>query len=233
MSVARGFIVRERAEFRVAVDEILSRIRQHTPRSGTALFFLGQYGYAEVPATLIRRIFQTSRNAEVVLTFHVSSFATYMNDEFAQRISATLQIDIFKRLVTRSIEQIKEDETDWRRFIQAALYEALVEQCGAAFFTPFFIRGTGAGHGEYWLVHLGLIPGRGVFCTVPLKRKKGRPVPRLTRRVHCWMLRRMRKRPGEMASKLQKAPAPEVSKMLTVEPLRKNERPEIETEAGT
>ena len=68
-----------------------------------------------------------------------------------------------------------------------------------------------------------LIPGLGVFCTVPLKRKKGRPVPRLTRRVHCWMLRRMRKRPGEMASKLQKAPVPGVSKMLTVAPLRKNE----------
>jgi three-Cys-motif partner protein len=142
------------AEFGVAVDEILARIRQHTPRSGSALFFLDQYGYAEVPATLIRRIFQTCRDAEVVLTFHVSSFATYTNDEFAQRISATLQIDIFKRLGTRSIEQIKNDETDWRRFIQAALYEALVEQCGAAFFTPFFIRGTGAGHGEYWLVHL-------------------------------------------------------------------------------
>ncbi|PCE23078.1 hypothetical protein BWP39_25670 [Paraburkholderia acidicola] len=142
------------AEFGVAADEILQRIRRHTPRSGTALFFLDQYGYTEVPAPLIRRIFQTSPNAEIVLTFHVSSFATYTNDEFAQRISATLQIDIFKRLGSRSIEQIKADETDWRRFIQAALYEALVEQCGAAFFTPFFIRGSGAGHGEYWLVHL-------------------------------------------------------------------------------
>lgn len=142
------------AEFGVAAQEVLARIQLHTPRSGTALFFLDQYGYAEVPATLIRRIFQTSRNAEVVLTFHVSSFATYTNDEFAQRISATLQIDIFKRLGTRSIEQIKANDTDWRRFIQAALYEALVERCGAAFFTPFFIRGMGAGHGEYWLVHL-------------------------------------------------------------------------------
>lgn len=142
------------ADFGVAVDEVLARIHRHTPRSGTALFFLDQYGYAEVPATLIQRIFQSSRNAEVVLTFHVSSFATYTNDEFAQRISATLQIDIFKQLGTRSIEQIKANDADWRRFIQAALYAALVEQCGAAFFTPFFIRGTGAGHGEYWLVHL-------------------------------------------------------------------------------
>ncbi|CAL8477413.1 three-Cys-motif partner protein TcmP [Caballeronia sp. S22] len=142
------------AAFGAAVEDVLSRIAKHTPRSGTALFFLDQYGYAEVPAPLIRKIFAHARDAEVVLTFHVSSFATYTNDEFAEKISATLQIDILKRLGGRSIEQIKDNEADWRRFIQAALYEALVEGCGAGFFTPFFIRGTGAGHGEYWLVHL-------------------------------------------------------------------------------
>lgn len=142
------------AEFGAATEEVLARIAKHTPRSGTALFFLDQYGYAEVPASLIRKIFAHARDAEVVLTFHVSSFATYTNDELAQKISATLQIDIFKRLGGRSIEEIKNNEADWRRFIQAALYEALVDGCGAGFFTPFFIRGTGAGHGEYWLVHL-------------------------------------------------------------------------------
>lgn len=142
------------AEFGAAVEDVLARIVKHTPRSGTALFFLDQYGYAEVPATLIRKIFAHARDAEVVLTFHVSSFATYTNDELAQKISTTLQIDILKRLGGRSIEQIKNSEADWRRFIQAALYEALVDGCGAGFFTPFFIRGAGAGHGEYWLVHL-------------------------------------------------------------------------------
>ncbi|WP_126221036.1 three-Cys-motif partner protein TcmP [Burkholderia vietnamiensis] len=142
------------AEFGAAVDEVLARVAQHTPRSGTALFFLDQYGYAEVPATLIRKIFASARDAEVVLTFHVSSFATYTNDELARKISSTLQVDIFKRLGGRSIDEIKQNEADWRRFIQAALYEALVDGCGAGFFTPFFIRGTGAGHGEYWLVHL-------------------------------------------------------------------------------
>lgn len=142
------------AEFGVATEEILTRIAKHTPRSGTALFFLDQYGYSEVPASLIRKIFSHARDAEIVLTFHVSSFATYTNDEFAEKISATLQIDILKRLGGRSIEQIKDNEADWRRFIQAALYEALVDGCGAGFFTPFFIRGTGAGHGEFWLVHL-------------------------------------------------------------------------------
>ncbi|MGT2476646.1 three-Cys-motif partner protein TcmP [Paraburkholderia terrae] len=142
------------ADFGVAVEEVPARIAKHTPRSGTALFFLDQYGYAEVPASLIRKIFTHARDAEIVLTFHVSPFATYTNDELAQKISATLKIDIFKRLGGRSIEDIKRNEADWRRFIQAALYEALVDGCGAGFFTPFFIRGSGTGHGEYWLVHL-------------------------------------------------------------------------------
>ncbi|WP_207000024.1 three-Cys-motif partner protein TcmP [Trinickia mobilis] len=142
------------AEFAETADAVLSKVRSHTPRAHKVLFFLDQYGYREVPASLIRKIFSQANNAEIVLTFHVSSFATYTNDELAAKVSKTLQIDIFDRLGGRSIEDIKESDADWRRFIQAALYDALVVGCGASFFTPFFIRGKGAGHGEYWLVHL-------------------------------------------------------------------------------
>jgi three-Cys-motif partner protein len=142
------------SEFGLKIDEILKRIHQHTPRASTALFFLDQYGYAEVPAPLIQKIFKELNNAEVVLTFHVSSFATYTNDELVDKVSKTLKVDIFSRLGGKSIEQIKANDADWRRFIQGALYEALVKGCGAKYFTPFFIRGAGAGHGEYWLVHL-------------------------------------------------------------------------------
>ncbi|BCQ21904.1 three-Cys-motif partner protein TcmP [Caballeronia sp. NK8] len=142
------------AEFAETADAVLAKVRSHTPRVHKALFFLDQYGYTEVPAPLIRKIFEQANNAEIVLTFHVSSFATYTNDELAEKVSKTLQIDIFNRLDGRTIEDIKQSDADWRRFIQAALYDALVVGCGASFFTPFFIRGKGAGHGEYWLVHL-------------------------------------------------------------------------------
>ncbi|BAO86598.1 three-Cys-motif partner protein TcmP [Caballeronia cordobensis] len=145
-------------DFSSAADEVIARVVTHTPKSGTALFFLDQYGYAEVPASLIRRIFSRALNAEIVLTFHVSSFATYSNDEFAQKVSSKLRIDILKQLSGRSIEEIKRDDADWRRFIQAALFQALVEGCGAEYFTPFFIRQEGGGHGEYWLVHLSKHP---------------------------------------------------------------------------
>ena len=108
---------------------------------------------------MIRKIFAESPKSEVVLTFHVAAFATYTNDAFADKVSVKLAIDIRSALGGRTIEQLKEeDSADWRRFIQAALYQALVKDCGAEFFTPFFIRGEGSGQGEYWLVHLSRHP---------------------------------------------------------------------------
>lgn len=148
-----------RDDFVSASSSVLQLVGAHTPRANTALFFLDQYGYSDVPAPLIQRIFKELPKSEVVLTFHVSSFATYTNDTFADQMSSKLSIDIRTALEGRSIEQIKdEDAADWRRLIQAALYQALVVRCGAEYFTPFFIRGEGAGHGEYWLVHLSRHP---------------------------------------------------------------------------
>lgn len=141
-------------DFVSAFPSVMEVVKRHTPRAPTALFFLDQYGYKEVPATLIQTVFRELPHSEIVLTFHVSSFATYTNDEFVQHIGSTLAIDIRGALGGQSIEDIKDSDADWRRFIQGALYQALVTKCGARFFTPFFIRAEGAGHGEYWLVHL-------------------------------------------------------------------------------
>jgi three-Cys-motif partner protein len=141
-------------EFGTAASSTIACVSRHTPRAHRALFFLDQYGYREVPAPLIRQIFTSLPNSEVVLTFHVSSFATYTNDEFAEHVSKALAIDIKAALGGQTIDDIKDNDADWRRFIQGALYQALVSKCGARFFTPFFIRGQGSGHGEYWLVHL-------------------------------------------------------------------------------
>ncbi|THT95451.1 three-Cys-motif partner protein TcmP [Lampropedia puyangensis] len=146
-------------DFASASPEVFRLINAHTPRAQTALFFLDQYGYSEVPAPLIQKIFAESSKSEVVLTFHVSAFATYTNDDFTEKVADKLVIDIRSQLRGRTIEQIKEEDgADWRRFIQAALYQALVKNCGAEYFTPFFIRGEGSGQGEYWLVHLSRHP---------------------------------------------------------------------------
>jgi three-Cys-motif partner protein len=141
-------------EFGSATPSAIAQVARHTPQARRAIFFLDQYGYAEVPAPLIRQIFTSLPHSEVVLTFHVSSFATYTNDEFTDNVGKALAIDIRAALGGQTIEEIKANDADWRRFIQGALYQALVSRCGANFFTPFFIRGEGSGHGEYWLVHL-------------------------------------------------------------------------------
>ncbi|MCC2594731.1 three-Cys-motif partner protein TcmP [Pusillimonas sp. MFBS29] len=146
-------------DFVSASSKVFQQIRAHTPCAGTAIFFLDQYGYSDVPAPVIQKIFSELRGSEVVLTFHVSAFANYTNDKLTDHMSDKLVIDIRAALGGKSIEQIKdEDSTDWRRFIQAALYQALVKDCGAEYFTPFFIRGQGSGQGEYWLVHLSRHP---------------------------------------------------------------------------
>jgi len=133
------------SEFVDAADGAMALVRRHTPKASTAIFFLDQYGYTDVPSTVVRRIFSDLPNSEVVLTFHVASFATYTNDELADRIAETLQVDIRKALAGRTIDDLKQSDADWRRFIQGALYQALVTGCGARYFTPFFIRGSGSG----------------------------------------------------------------------------------------
>lgn len=137
-------------EFEEKAEQIRKFISNKNPRNGRSIFFLDQYGYNRVPAPLIRSIFQDLPKAEVILTFHVGSFLTYANDDIAKNLLR--QMDAPDALKGRSIEEIKSNEKDFRLFIQACLYPALVKACGASFYTLFFIRTDG--HGDYWLVHM-------------------------------------------------------------------------------
>lgn len=136
--------------FETEAERIRKFISNKSPRNGRSIFFLDQYGYSQVPTPLIRSIFRELPASEVILTFHVGAFLTYANDEIAKNL--LLQLDAPDALKGRSIEDIKQNEKDFRLFIQACLYPALVKACGASFYTLFFIRTQG--HGDYWLVHL-------------------------------------------------------------------------------
>lgn len=140
--------------FEAHAEEIIAAAERHSPRSGRAIFFLDQYGYNQVPAPLIRSIFQRLPAAEVLLTFFVDAFSTYANDTLAVQLSNQLGIpDILRG---QSLEQIKASGKNFRLLIQSTLYQSLTESCGARFYTPFFIRTSG--HGEYWLLHLSQHP---------------------------------------------------------------------------
>jgi three-Cys-motif partner protein len=141
--------------FDAVADTIRASIKQKNPRNGRALFFLDQYGYKEVPASLINSIFREMPAAEVILTFNVDAFINFATDNKATE--ETLQrIGTPNALRGRSIDDIKKSEKDFRLYVQACLYQDLVESCGARFYTVFFIRTEG--HGDYWLVHLSQHP---------------------------------------------------------------------------
>ncbi|WP_186144334.1 hypothetical protein [Burkholderia gladioli] len=52
-------------------------------------------------------------------------------------------------------------------------------------------------------VLLLLIPGVGIFCTVPLKKAEGQTVSRRVRRIHKWMRRKLRKPKGAVARQIE------------------------------
>ncbi|MGH8493091.1 MAG: three-Cys-motif partner protein TcmP [Moraxellaceae bacterium] len=140
------------AKFQDEADKIINFIKQKSPKNGRSIFALDQYGYKEVPTTLIQKIFANLPSAEVILTFGVDSFLNYASDGSLTQKLLT-EIGVPDVLQGRSLDEIKQSERDWRLFIQSSLYRSLVTQCGARHYTPFFIRNN-KGHGDYWLIHL-------------------------------------------------------------------------------
>lgn len=140
------------AKFQDEVDDIIQSIKTKSPRNGRSIFILDQYGYKEVPAALIQKIFLNLPSAEVILTFGVDSFVNFASDKnLTQDLLDEIGIsDVWQG---KTIEEIKSSEKEWRYFIQSALYRSLVARCGAEYFTPFFIRNK-QGHGDYWLIHM-------------------------------------------------------------------------------
>ncbi|MCP5196999.1 MAG: three-Cys-motif partner protein TcmP [Gammaproteobacteria bacterium] len=139
------------ARFQDTADSIIEFIKKKSPISGRSIFMLDQYGYMEVPTVLIKRIFTHLPSAEVILTFGVDSLLNFATDSDLKQ--AFHKMGIPDILEGRSLTEIQSSEKCWRLFIQSALYQALVEQCDAKYYTPFFIRNQ-KGHGDYWLIHL-------------------------------------------------------------------------------
>lgn len=139
------------SKFQDEADGILQFIRKKSPRNGRSIFVLDQYGYKEVPTTLVQKIFKQLPSAEVILTFAVDSLLNFASDKaLTQDLMATMGIsDLW---MGQRIEEIK-SERDWRLLIQSALYRNLITACGAEYFTPFFVRNK-KGHGDYWLIHM-------------------------------------------------------------------------------
>lgn len=143
-------------------------IASKSPKNGRSIFLLDQYGYSQVPTALIRQILSELPRAEIILTFNVDAFINFANDAHANKLLQ--QIGVPDVLRGRTIDDIKKNEKDFRLYIQACLYQGLVDACDARYYTPFFVRNPD-GHGDYWLVHLSQVPrARDVMARIHWKK---------------------------------------------------------------
>ncbi len=139
-------------DFNHHADSIIDFISKKSPKNGRSIFVLDQYGYKEVPMSLLTKIFSTLPRAEVILTFNVDSFSTYASSKNKGSLDSIGLPDIFDG---KSIEELKSSDRNWRAIIQSQLYPHIVNASGAKYHTPFFIRSQ-KGHGDFRLLHLSM-----------------------------------------------------------------------------
>lgn len=129
---------------------ISSRIEMRTRRQvGRSIFLLDQLGYSDVDLEIVRKILRFSA-AECILTFAVGWLIDYLStDPEVLRRLAPIEI---------SAEQLKEflhvkGERGGRYVIQRLLLRHIMQQTGAPFLSPFFLRSKKA-RKDLWLLHL-------------------------------------------------------------------------------
>jgi three-Cys-motif partner protein len=141
--------------FEAQSNAVITAIKSRSPRSGRALISLDQYGYKDVPKSLLRTLMEELPRTEVILTFAVDAFINFAGDHAPTRQMLD-HLGMPDVLQGRTFADIKANESHYRLFIQSCLYRGLVEGCGARYYTLFFIKTEG--HGDYWLVHLSRHP---------------------------------------------------------------------------
>ena len=133
--------------------QIQEFILRKSQRAARAIFLLDQYGFSKVPTGLASNLLRTLPGAEIIFTFAVDALITYLSDDPTSHTKIS-NIGLNDPFNGRSIKDIKRTERrTWRAYIQSRLYQSLITECNARYFTPFFIRST-QGHGDYWLIHL-------------------------------------------------------------------------------
>ena len=143
------------SEFTKSLNGIIKRIRKSS-ENRRCIFLLDQYGYGEVPFDDIRTIFFQLPNAEIILTFATDPLINYMSNT-PEYFKSLQRIGMDKALDINGLLEYKDDNKDWRWFIQLELHHAIKSQSGAKHYTPFFIVSKESKR-SFWLIHLSNHP---------------------------------------------------------------------------
>lgn len=139
-------------DIQAALPSIIATIKSKKSRSPKNIFLLDQYGYQQVPFSHIAQIFKAfPYNSEVILTFATDALINHLshNDNFKKSLKKMGLLALLD--VHGEDDDIKSAQQ--RFLIEQCLYEEIQTQCGAKFYTPFFIRSRKSNR-AYWLIHL-------------------------------------------------------------------------------
>ena len=136
------------------LDKIIESI-QSRGRARRAIFVLDQYGYTDVPASTLARIFKELPNAEVFLTLAVGWMTAYLTDCQAAGERLGLSPEMVSQVLAAG-EALNAGEAVRQPVmlaIQRLLHDGLTAEAGSRFYTPFFIVSRESNR-PYWLLHM-------------------------------------------------------------------------------
>jgi three-Cys-motif partner protein len=139
-------------EFGSNLQKIIDEVRSKS-KAQRVIFILDQYGYSDAPIRDVNKIFSELKNTEVILTFSVDSLIDYLSESN----SPILKNLGLTKLQIEELLDAKQDSDSSRATIQPLLYKSIVEQSGAPYFTPFFIK-SDVSNRSYWLFHFSSHP---------------------------------------------------------------------------
>lgn len=138
-------------EFATTYQRIIKELRDK--KYNKAIFILDQYGYSDANISTIRNILTSFKNAEIILTFACDSLIDYLSEK---NITALSNLGLDMCNIEYLLDTKQEDDRN-RNALRAALLNGIIQQVGACFYTPFFIKGRET-HRAYWLLHFSNHP---------------------------------------------------------------------------
>jgi three-Cys-motif partner protein len=129
-------IILQTGSFEDLLPKILTDIKKRQ-RQGRSFFVLDQWGYTDVPMHCLQQIFSSLHKPEAILTFSIDALLNYLRND-GKGLDGLRQYGVDDAFI-RTWHELKDDENFGRATAQRSIMEALRQNSGAHFFTPFMM----------------------------------------------------------------------------------------------
>lgn len=129
-------IILQTGVFKHLLPNVLRDIKKRQ-RQGRSFFVLDQWGYSDVPTQCLEQIFSSLSKPEAILTFSIDALLNYLRED-GTGLKTLRQFGVSDEFV-ETWHAHKDDDNFARATAQRSIMEALRNNSGAHFFTPFMM----------------------------------------------------------------------------------------------